>query len=145
MKRIILFAAAIVAGLMLAAPLARSQSGSSGAVQFHLVAANSTNCKIISPGPHSVFGVQLSGISTSPGYLKFFDKVTAPVAGTDTPTKVLMIPVAGTAANGAGSNVSIPFGGQFSNGLGICVTAGIADNDVTAVPAASFLINFDWQ
>lgn len=125
--------------------LVHAQSGSSGAVQFHLVATNSTNCKIVSPGPHSVFGVQLSGIATSPGYLKFFDKITAPIAGTDTPTKVLMIPAASTSFNGAGSNVSIPFGGQFAVGLGICVTAGIADNDATAVPASVFIINFDWQ
>lgn len=123
----------------------RAQSGVSGASPFHLVALNSNNCQKIIAGAHSVFSAQLSGIGSAPAYLKFYDKTTAPVAGTDTPIKVLMIPAASTAANGAGSNVLIPFGAQFSSGLGICVTAGIADNDNTSVAAATYVINFDYQ
>lgn len=122
-----------------------AQSGVSGAQQFHLIALNSTNAQMVSPGPHSVFGVQLSGIGSVPAYLKFYDTITTPVCNVTKPTKVLMIPAASTAANGGGSNVSIPFGGQFGNGIGICVTGGIADNDNTSVAAGTYNINFDWQ
>lgn len=113
--------------------------------QFHLVAANSNNSTLLAAGAHNVYSVQLGGVGAAPAYLKFYDKATAPTCGTDTPSKVLIIPAAATAANGGASNVNNPLGSGFVNGLGICVVTGIADNDNTAVAAATFLINFDWK
>lgn len=56
------------------------------------------------------------------------------------------ITACGTAANGAGSNIS--FGTQgvaFGTGITYCVTTGIADNDTTAPAATTFLVNLDWN
>lgn len=116
-----------------------------GSNQFHLVAANSNNSTLIRAGTVTVYGAQLGGIGAAPAYLKLYDKATAPTCGTDTPSKVLIIPAASTAANGGGSNVSIAFGAVHALGLGICVVTGIADSDNTAVAAATFLINIDWK
>lgn len=142
-----LFAAACLAliGWLLALAPADAQSSVGQSTPFHLVAANSTNSTLISPGNHSVYSIELSGIGTSPAYVKLYDKATAPTCGTDTPIKTLMIPVASTAANGAGSNISFAGGLQVSNGLGMCITAGIADNDTTAVAASSFVANVDYK
>ena len=116
-----------------------------GALPFHLVAANSTNSTLVSPGNHTIYFVALGGIGSSPAYLKIYDKVTAPVCGTDTPIQTFMIPAASTAANGAGSNLPFPGGIQILNGLGICVTGGIADNDATVVGAASYVVNIVYK
>ena len=139
-------------GIMLAAlvvipqlPRASAQSAVGGDNMFHLIAANTNNSTLIAAGEHTVHGVQLSGIGAAPGYLKLYDKVSAPTCGTDVPKKVLAIPAAATAANGAINNVTISLGSQFQQGLGICVVTGIADNDNTAVAAATFNINIDWK
>lgn len=143
-RMIVAAAAAVLVSLSLIAP-AVAQSSVGGDNQFHLIAANTNNATLISPGEHGVHGVQLSGIGSAPAYLKLYDKATAPTCGTDVPVKVLMIPAAGTAANGAGSNVTISLGTAFHAGIGICVVTGIADTDNTAVAASTFNINIDWK
>ena len=139
-------------GLLLAGTSAFAQSKvvptagtASGAQQYHLIAANTNNSTLIKTGAATVYSYELSGVGSAPAYVKFYDKSTAPTCGTDTPKKVLMIPAASTAANGGGSNIMLPVGVRFNSGLGICVVTGIADNDNTAVAAATFNINFDYQ
>jgi hypothetical protein len=125
--------------------VAGAQSSTGGDQQFHLVAANSNNSTLIAAGEHTVHGVQVSGIGSAPAYLKLYDKSTAPTCGTDTPKKVIAIPAAATAANGAVNNVTISLGTQFSAGLGICVVTGIADTDNTSPASATFNVNIDWK
>ena len=117
----------------------------SAAKQFHLIAANSNNATVLKAQSGVVVAAQLSGVGTAPGYLKFYDKATAPTCGTDTPSKVLMIPAASTAANGSGSNVAISLGAVFNNGIGICVVNGITDGDNVSVAAGTFIINIDYE
>lgn len=132
--------------LALFSQAAIAQSGRvGGAIPFHLTAANSTNSTLISTGNRIVYSVELGGIGSSPAYVKFYDKASAPICGTDTPIKTLLIPAASTAANGAGSNVLLPIGFQVQNGLGICITGGIADSDATSVAASSFIVNVDYR
>ena len=117
----------------------------SPAKQFHLIATNNTNATVLKAQSGIVVGAQVSGVGAAPAYLKFYDKATAPTCGTDTPSKVLMIPAAATAANGVASNMTISLGAVFNLGIGICVVAGIADSDATAPPAACFVINIDYE
>jgi hypothetical protein len=142
MLRFLLPTALAATWLLVAATPALAQSA---AKQFHLVAANSNNATVLKPQSGVVVGAQLSGIGAAPAYLKFYDKATAPTCGTDTPSKVLMIPAAGTAANGAGSNITISLGAVFNNGIGICVVTGITDADNTSVAAATFQVNIDLE
>ncbi len=104
--------------------------------QFHLIAANTNNSTLIAAGARTVTGAQLSGVGAAPAYVKLYNKATAPTCGTDTPVKVLMIPAAATAANGAVSNVSISLGSLFPLGLGLCVVTGMA-------AANTFNVNID--
>jgi hypothetical protein len=131
--------------IALLALLAASPAFAQQARPFHLVAAATNNATLISAGSHTVFGAQLGGVGAAPAYLKIYDKATAPTCGTDIPVKILIIPAAATAALGGGSNVSTAEGVLISLGLGICVTAGIADNDNTAVAAATYVINIDYK
>lgn len=134
---------AIVAAILW--PVAsQAQSRVGGASSFHLVAAASNNSTSIATGNHVVYSVELGGIGAAPAYLKFYDKASAPTCGTDTPIKTLIIPAAATAANGAASNTAMPLGLQVKLGLGICVTAGIADSDNTSVAATTFIVNIDY-
>jgi hypothetical protein len=62
--------------------------------------------------------------------MKFYNKASAPVVGTDTP--IMTIPVAAT------SSVTIPLGPigqQFSLGIAYAITGLIADTDTTAISA----------
>lgn len=142
---LIIVGIAALLGALLSVRPAAAQSAVGGDNQFHLIAANSNNSTLIAAGEHGVHGVQLSGIGSAPAYLKLYDKVTAPTCGTDVPVKVLAIPAAATAANGAVNNVSISLGTAFHAGLGICVVTGIADTDNTSPAAATYNINIDWK
>lgn len=136
---------ALAALMLCAASIPASAQQNNGATPYHLVSANSTNATLIATGQHTIFSVELGGVGSSPAYVKFYDKATAPTCGTDTPVKTLIIPVASTAANGAGSNVLMAIGFQVQSGLGMCITGGMADNDSTAVAAGSFVANVDYR
>lgn len=145
MRRMIVAALAVLFSSLASLAPAAAQSSVGGDQQFHLIAANTNNSTLIAAGEHTVHGVQVSGVGAAPAYLKLYDKVTAPTCGTDTPKKVIAIPAAAVAANGAVNNVTISLGTQFQQGLGICVVTGIADSDNTSPAAATFNINIDWK
>jgi hypothetical protein len=110
-----------------------------------LIAAASTNATSVKGSAATVFSCQLGGIA-GPAFLKIYNKASAPTVGTDVPVKTLIIPVAATAANGAGSNISFGPGGlTLSSGFAAAVTGVITDADTTSVAAASFAINCDYE
>ncbi len=92
-----------------------------------------------------VYSIQATTIQATPVFLKLYNSATAPTCGSGTPVMRIMVPAAATAANGAGTNVSIPVGAAFSAGIGYCVTGSLADNDTTAITAANTLINIEWN
>lgn len=121
--------------------IVRVLSGESPATSFHLIAANSDNSTSIKTIAGKVVDYQTGNINASTSYyLKMYDKASAPTCGTDTPIATFLIPP----TNG-GNNGTMPIGKAFLLGLGICVTAGIADNDNTSVPAATVIVNLDYK
>lgn len=116
-----------------------------GATQTSFVAANSNNATSLKASAGTVYSVQLAGIGSAPAYLKFYDKASAPTCQSDTIVSQFIIPAASTAANGAGSNVSIPVGKNFATGIAYCVVTGIAANDNTSVAAATYVVNIDYK
>jgi hypothetical protein len=122
-----------------------SASTTGGASSFHLIAANSTNATVVKASAGTLYSLQLGGIGAAPAYVKFYDKATTPTCNSDTVVATYIIPAAATAANGAGSNIVLPVGRAFTAGIGFCVTGGIADNDNTAVAAATFIINGNYK
>lgn len=142
-------ALALLAATLLASPAA-AQLGAlveaaAPLTPFKLIAVNTNNSTSLKAAPGRIEGIELGGIGAAPAYLKLYDKATAPTCGTDVPVKVLIIPAAATAANGAANNVTVPDGFSFLLGIGFCVVTGIADADNTAPAAATFIVNIDYR
>lgn len=119
-------------------------STTGGATSVSFVAAATNNATSLA-GARTVYSVQLGGIGAAPAYLKFYDKATAPTCQSDTIVAQYIIPAASTAANGGGSNISIPVGMAFTTGLAYCVVTGIAANDNTAVAAATYVVTIQYK
>ena len=128
----------IIAGMM----PARAQVPTNGARQSGTIVPNNTTGVNLKASQGIVIDVVVSSISATPAYLKFYDKATQPVCGTDVPVKRVLIP-----GSTAGLTTAVPFpvGVRFTLGIGYCVTTGIADNDTTAPAASTFLVNIDWN
>lgn len=113
---------------------------------WHLIAAATTNATSVKGSAATLFSCQLGGVGSTPAFLKIYNKATAPTVGTDTPVKTLIIPAASTAANGAGSNINFGPGGlTLGTGFAAAVTGVMTDADTTAVAAATFAINCDYE
>jgi hypothetical protein len=71
-------------------------------------------------------------------FMKFYNKATAPVAGTDIP--VWTIPLKA----GTGFSRSFAGGKSFATGIGYAITKLQADSDTTAVVAGDVTGAIDW-
>ena len=145
MKNIFIFATALCFSVV----TAQAQIGSIGGggdTAYSLIVANNTTGISIKGTAGSVYSLQLGGIGAVPVYVKLYDSATAPTCGSGTPVARFILPSASTAANGAGSNIEFGVGGRaFVNGIGLCVTAGIADADTTAPAASTYLVNMGYK
>lgn len=113
-----------------------------GATPFHRVSTADNNATSLAAKPgrlKSLLGLNLN--TTTPRYVKFYDKASAPAPATDTPVYVAPIPTVGTAN---GSEVSIPIpdeGIQFLVGIAFAIVGGIADTDNTSISASEVVIS----
>lgn len=81
-----------------------------------------------------LYGYFLYNLATAKRYIKFYDGTAAViVVGTDTP--VMTIPLEAD----QGANVNFGEGVQFSSGICIAATTGLADND-TGAPGANEVV-----
>ena len=88
---------------------------------------------LIITGPKLLGGFIVTNIAQGVRYLKVYDKATAPTVGTDTPK--LTIPIAAS-----GISVIEFLGGiDFTLGIGVGATTGVADADVGA-PGANEVV-----
>lgn len=110
-----------------------------GSTQYHYLSAASTNSTNVKAAPGQVFQVVAINTTSTLYYLKFYDKATAPTCGTDTVTQTYPVP-GSSAATGGGFVIPIPFGMNFANGIGFCLTGAVADNDTTSA-ATGVVIN----
>jgi hypothetical protein len=97
---------------------------------FHLISAASTNATSIKPAPGQI--VTIVGINTTAViyYLKFYDISATPTCNTTPVVLSFPIPI-GTSSAGGGAVIPLPQAVQFLNGIGMCLTGGINDNDNT--------------
>jgi hypothetical protein len=108
------------------------------------IAANSDNATNLKNSAGIVHAVQIYGIGSTPAWLKFYDTSSSPTCNSSTIVKQLLIPANSTAANGAGNNAQV-IDKQFTTGISYCVVTGIAASDDTAVAAATYVVNIDYQ
>ena len=88
----------------------------------------------------NVRGWYLFNNASSVRYVKFYDKATAPVVGTDTPRLTLPLP------SGAAANVNLgDYGIEFTTGLGMGATTGVADSSTGAPSANDVVVNILYE
>lgn len=101
----------------------------SSSQNYHLVSAATNNAHLVRGAAVSMTGFVLGNSNSAARYVKFYDKATAPVPGTDAPKMTILVPPAGVAIKSFDTPLS------FNVGLGISITAAMADNDNTSVGA----------
>jgi hypothetical protein len=124
--------------IALACSLASLSAASAQSAPKHYLSTASTNCTLVQGGRTIVRNILPVNTTAVIYYLKLYDKLTAPVANSDTPVLTIPVPV-GTAA--ATVPVFSVDGFSFLNGMGFCLTGGVADNDNTNA-ATGVAINF---
>lgn len=96
-------------------------------------AAASTNGTSAKATPGLLFSAIGYNAAASARYLKFYNKVSSPTVGTDTPLMTIYLP--------ATTSFALDFadGVHFTNGIAYALTTGSADNDTGALTAADVL------
>lgn len=126
---------------------ARSVAGATGGGTISSAIAPATPAGAnLKASAGTVLKVFATTIQTTPVYIKLYNASSAPTCGSGTPIARFMVPVAATAANGAGTNIDVgDIGAAFGAGIGYCVTGALADNDTTAITANNTLVNIVWN
>ena len=133
-----------ISGTPAVAPAADTSGGASFASA--IITNNTTAIAIKSGAGGNLYSFSGSHNNSAPVYVKLYDAASAPTCGTGTPVARFEVPAASTAANGGGTNPSLPaVGVSFTNGLFACVTTGIADSDATAPGATSGYVTFGYR
>lgn len=117
-------------------------AASGGTSPYKLISAASTNGNNVKGGAGQVYMISVINLNAAVRYLKFYNKSTTPTVGTDTPVLTFPIPASAT---GAGFNISIAQGIEFSAGIAIAITTGAADNDTGAVAANEIIVNLAYK
>lgn len=84
----------------------------------------------------------VTNMSASARYLKFYDKATAAVVGTDTPVLTIALPGSLAQQNiDLGQHVQEEGGVAFANGLSLAATTGAPDADVGVPSTGDVVVN----
>lgn len=132
--------------MLLSAGLSGATTVAPGAaIQCYSFIADGTDELLISATARKLYGVTVFTKDATPVYVKLYDKATAP-SEADTP----VLRVGSTAESsglGGGNNVVFPAGTYLAltNGLGVRIVTGLADNDDTAVTTAENYVNVFWS
>lgn len=119
-------------------PVGPSAMSVNGATPTHVISAASTNATNIKATAGNVYSVVGINTNAATAFLKLYDKATAPTCNTD--TVVATYPMVQNVPFSAPSIV----GKAFVNGIGLCITGGIADNDNTSA-TTGIAVNLDFK
>ena len=103
------------------------------------IAANNTTAIVIKATGGTVYSVDAFNNGGTIAYVKLYNATTA-TCGSGTPQARYMIPF-GASSSGGGFNVSNINGDAYANGVVMCITTGIADNDTSAPAASTYIVN----
>ena len=118
-------------------PVANAAQGF--ATFLKLISAATTNATSVKASAGVIGSISIFNASASNRFLKFYNKASAPVVGTDIPVLVIGI--------SAGNAVNFPvaaMGMRFSTGIALATTTGIADADTTAVALNDLAISINY-
>lgn len=116
-------------------------TGSNGTTPYKLISLATTNAISVKASGGNLYSIIAIGLTSTVRYLKLYNKASAPTVGTDVPVMTIPIP-----ANTQGAGIAIPFsmGVNFSSGIAIAITSGVADTDTGAVGAGDVVINLTY-
>jgi len=92
---------------------------------------------IVKANAGGIFDLTMSNAAASIRYVKLYDKATVPTAS-DTPIRTYLLPPTSTVV------VPVTDGINFSSGISIRATTGVADNDNTAPSANDVIVNIGY-
>lgn len=128
--------------LFLGISSAFAQSDSGNATQIISASGGPTAIQV-SVQTGSYFHGFTMGNTGAAAWLKVYDTGTIPTCGTTTLTPYIF-PIPGNTAL-AGSNVALPFPIKMVNGIFICITGGVANNDTTTVSSGQVAGTVFWH
>jgi hypothetical protein len=120
-------------------PAVTSAANSGVTLNHKLISAANTNPTLVVAGTHRLLGGSVSNMSAAVKFLKFYNKVTAPTVGTDTPMQTIALQPNTTYS--LMELMSCAVGALFGVGIGYGITGLAADSDTTAVAAGDVIIN----
>lgn len=107
------------------------------------IIANNTTAIVVKPSAGNVYSIEAYNNGAAVAYIKLYNAAIA-TCGSGTPMARYLIPF-GATSSGAGFVTSNINGDAFGNGIVMCVTTGIADNDTGAPPASTFIVNVHYK
>jgi hypothetical protein len=105
------------------------------ATPYILNSLATTNIALILTGTSGLHAFYATNTGATAAFVKLYNKATAPVLASDTPSMIIPVPAA---ISGVPGVATLPIGHngfRFALGLGIAITGGVADTDATAVAA----------
>lgn len=111
-----------------------------GLTKYTLTAANSTNATNIKASAGKLYHITGYNNSATLAWISFYNTAETPTCGTGIVWQT-MIPANST--SGSGAIDDIPAGLDFSTGIGICVTTGIAGTG--SVAASTYVVNLGYK
>ena len=92
--------------------------------------AATTNATAVKTSAGTLYNVAVFNAGAGAAYVKFYNKTSAPVVGTDTPVQVIKCDAGENAVHNLGVT-----GHRFTAGIALAITGAAADSDTTAVAA----------
>ncbi len=108
-----------------------------GTTPYSFLSTAAVQAAAIKASAGQVYGLRFFNKGAAPVYVRLYNQTTTP-GTSDTPIYRCMVP--GNTAVG-GFVDTVPPGITFGTGIGIRVTAGVADNDATVLPASDVMGN----
>lgn len=104
---------------------------------FHIASAANTNATVIKASAGTLWGVSVSNSNASSWRsVKFYDKATTPVPGTDVPILAFSVPPYSV------RDIILPAAGvAFATGIGVALVQGAEDLSSVAVGAAEVVLD----
>jgi hypothetical protein len=96
-----------------------------------------TTGSIIKAYAGGIFDLTMSNANAAIRYVKLYDKATAPTAS-DTPVRTYLLPPSSTVV------VPVPDGINYTTGISIRASTGVADNDNTAPSANDVIVDIGY-
>ena len=117
----------------MAQPLPSFGAPTMGGYSPHLIytvqSLASVNSTLVLARPGVISQISLSNHDATHSFIKFYNKATAPVVGTDIPLATMLIPTKDNFI------ITLPFGLNFSNGIGFGLTKNPEVSDTASVSA----------